>query len=53
MSGTVFPPDRFKDKTNIAQQGTQPERRFGRICKVKVLGRRRVSLVVRPDIGDV
>jgi hypothetical protein len=30
------------------EQGGQPERRIGRILKSKVLGRRRVTLVVRP-----
>lgn len=34
------------DDPNNAQQGAQPERGFGRIFKSKVLGRRRVSLVV-------
>jgi hypothetical protein len=33
----------------IAQQGGQPERRIGRILKSKVLGRRRVTLVISPS----
>lgn len=32
------------------EQGGQPERRIGRILKSKVLGRRRVTLVVRQEV---
>ena len=35
-----------------AEQGGQPERRIGRFLKSKVSGRRRVTLVVIPPIGQ-
>ncbi len=45
----AFNAPRLDSNTESGEQGGQPARRIGRIPKSTVLGRRRVTLVVRPQ----
>jgi hypothetical protein len=44
---SVLSAPRLANSTEDGEQGGQPERRIGRFLKSRVLGRRRVTLVVR------